>query len=119
MGNRIAGVSYVKADGDQFALKGDFTVSPSAVEREGIAGLDGVHGYKETPRVPFVEGNFSLPPELSIEALEAMTNVTITTELANGRVYVLRNAWTTAAFEIDAAEGQVQVRWEGESCDEI
>ena len=116
---RIAGVAYVSVDGGQLPLRGDFTVSPSSVEREMIAGQDGVHGYREMPRVPFIEGNISLTPEVSIETLDAMKNVTVTVELAVGKGYVLRNATMRAASEIDTAEGQVNLRWEGESCDEI
>ncbi|MGD9766852.1 MAG: phage tail tube protein [Pseudolabrys sp.] len=119
MGQRIAGIAYVKVDGDQYALKGNFTVSPSRVERTGIAGQDQVHGYEESPRIPFIEGDISLVPELSVEALEAMTDVTVTAELANGKVYVLRNAWTKAAFELNTKEGTTRVRWEGMDCNEI
>ena len=119
MANRIAGVAFLKVDGRQYALRGSFTVSPSAVEREGIAGQDRVHGFKETPRVPYISGDLSLVPELSLEELEKITNATVTAELANGNSYVLRDAWTTAAFEADTGEGQVTVKWEGVSCDEI
>ena len=117
--SRIAGIAYLAVDGAQYPLRGDFTVSPSSVEREMLAGQDGVHGHREMPRVPFIAGNVSLPPEVSVEALERMRNVTVTAELANGKTYVLREAMTTSAFEIDTAEGQVTVRWEGHRCDEF
>ena len=52
MAQRIAGVAYVKVDGTQYPLRGNFTVSPSNVERQMLAGQDGVHGYSEIPRVP-------------------------------------------------------------------
>lgn len=115
----IAGTAFVKADDQQFPLKGSLTVSPSMVEREMISGQDRVHGYKEMPRVPFVEMTVSTLGELSLERIEAMTGVTVTAELKNGRVYVFRNATCTAAFEIDTEEGQFTVKFEGESCDEL
>lgn len=119
MGERFAGIAFVKVNGTQYPLKGSFTVSPSRYEREGIAGQDRVHGYKEMPRVPFIEGDISTVPGLSIEDLEAITDATVTAELSNGSVYVLTGAWCTLAQEIDTAEGQTTVRFEGIECNEL
>ena len=119
MAKRIGGIATVTVSGRVFPLRGSFTVSPSAVERQGIPVQDGVHGYTENPRVPYIEGNISLPPEVSIEDLDGMTNETVQADLANGRSYVLREAWTRSAHEIDTKEGQAKVRWEGISCREI
>lgn len=119
MARRIAGIAYVKYNGRQLPLRGGFTVSPSATERTGIAGQDYVHGYSESPRVPFIEGDISLTPEVSIEELDAIEDATVTAELANGKVYVLRQAWTKSAHELNAGEGQARVRFEGTDCQEI
>lgn len=119
MGKRIAGTAYLKVDGGQYALRGSFTVSIDAFEREGIAGQDAVHGHKEMPRVPFIEGDISLVPELSIEDLAEVTDATVTAELANGRVYLLREAWTAGARELDTEEGKTSVRFEGMSGEEL
>lgn len=116
---RIAGIAYVKVDGRQYPLRGSFTVSPSPTERNGIAGQDYVHGYSEMPRVPYIEGDISTTQEVSEEMLSAIEDATITAELANGKVYVLRNAWTKSAHEINTKDGQIRVRWEGLSCDEL
>ena len=119
MAQRIAGIAFLKVDGNLYPLRGNFTVSPSALERAGIAGQDYVHGYSELPRVPYIEGDVSLDPALSMDAVEAATNVTVTAELANDKVYVLREAWCRSALELNTREGQVRVRFEGISCDEI
>ena len=119
MGQRFAGIAFLKVDGDLYPLRGNFTVSPSAVERTGIAGQDYVHGYQELPRVPFIEGDVSTVQELSVEFVESIVNSTVTAELANGKTYVLREAWTKAAFELNTREGQFRVRFEGVTCDEI
>ena len=119
MGVPIAGTAFVKVDGRQLPLKGSFIVSPSPVVRSGIAGQDGVHGYQEMPRVPFIEGDISTLQEVSIEDLEGITDATVQADLINGNSYVLREAWTTAAYDIDTAEGSFKIRFEGVSCDEI
>ena len=119
MGQRIAGTAYVKVNGNQYDLRGSFVVSPSSVKREGVAGQDGVHGFIETPRVPFIRGELSTTAGLTVADLDAMRDETVTAELANGFNYVLRGAWTEAAHEISTGDGKVAVLWMGISCDEI
>ena len=110
---RVAGIAYLKVDGQQYDLVGNFSVSPSMIERAMLAGQDGVHGYSEMPRVPYIEGDIRLAPGLTVAQLDAMTNVTVTTELANGSTYSLQQAVTTAAHTINTRDGIVHVKWEG------
>jgi tail tube protein len=119
MGQRVAGIAFFKVDGALLPLRGNFTVSPSALERAGIAGQDYVHGYSELPRVPYIEGDLTDVVGMSTENLEAMTDVTVTAELANNSVYVLKEAWCRSAIEINSREGQFRVRFEGTTCEEL
>lgn len=119
MGTRIAGIAFLKVNGDQFPLRGNFIVSPSPTERTGIAGQNGVHGFIELPRVPFIEGDISLTADVSMDVVDAVTDATITAELANGHVYVLRNAWTKSAQELNTNDGMSRIRWEGMECIEL
>ena len=86
---RVAGIAYLKVDGTQYDLAGNFTVSPSMIQRQMLAGQDGVHGYEEMPRVPFIEGDIRLAANLTVAQLDAMTDVTVTAELANGLTVIL------------------------------
>jgi len=43
MAQRVAGIAFLTVDGTQMQLRGNFTVSPSPVERTMIAGQDGVN----------------------------------------------------------------------------
>ena len=119
MGQRVGGVLKLTIDGTQFPARGNFQVSASNVKREGIAGQDGVHGYTEAPIVPGIKGDFTTTKEVSLTALLAITNSTITAEMANGKTYVLTEAWTKGAFEIDSAEGKFSAEFEGVTCEEI
>jgi hypothetical protein len=119
MSQRIAGIAFLKVDGALYPLRGNFTVSPSSLERAGIAGQDYIHGYSELPRIPVISGDVSLDPLLSMDDVEAVVNATVTAELANGKTYVLREAWCTAALELNTREGQTRVTFQGVSCDEI
>lgn len=119
MAQRFAGIAFLTVDGNQLALRGNFTVSPSAVERTMIAGQDGVHGYQELPRVPYIEGDISTIPGLSLESLEAETDSTVVAQLANNMQYTLSGATCKAGLEANTRDGQVRVRWEGLICDEL
>lgn len=119
MAEAIGGIATVRANGQQYALRGDFVVSPSRIQRTGQAGMDGVHGFTATHRVPFIAGTLSTLADLSLEDLEALDDATVQADLLNGKSYVLRNAWTTAAFEINTSAGSVAVKWEGVDCDEL
>jgi hypothetical protein len=118
MAQKFAGVAFVMIDGNQLALRGNFTVSPSPVERTMIAGQDGVHGYQELPRVPYIEGDISMMPDMRLEDIDAQTDVTVCAQLANGWQYTLAGATCKAALEGNARDGQVRVRWEGLWCEE-
>src|SRR4051812_15572205 len=99
MAQKFAGIAYLIAGDRQLQLRGNFTVSPSPVERTMIAGQDGVHGYQELPRVPYIEGDISTTPEMRLEMLDAMTDVEVTAQLANGNMYRLVGATCKAALE--------------------
>jgi hypothetical protein len=119
MAQRFAGIAFVTVDGNQYALRGNFTVSPSVVERTMLAGQDGVHGYQELPRVPYIEGDLSAMPNLNLEDLEQQVDSTVVAQLANGKQYTLINSTCKAAFEENTRDGQVRVRWEGVGCQEL
>lgn len=119
MAQRFAGIAYLRVDGNQLALRGNFTVSPSPIERTMIAGQDGVHGFQELPRVPFIEGDLSTTPEMNLEDIDGQTDVNVVAQLANGKQYSLVGATCKAALEANTRDGQVRVRWEGLWMEEI
>jgi hypothetical protein len=116
---RIAGVTKVRADSIAFNLGGTVTVSPQTVMREGLVGLSGVAGYREMPRVPFIEIEVHADANFSLEVVEALTNATVQAELANGKSYILSQAWFAGESSIGAAEGVVTLRFDGVTCDEV
>lgn len=119
MADKIGGVAYLKVDGTQYALRGNLVVSPDPFEREGVAGQDGVHGFKETPVVPYIEGDITDMGGLSLEKLRAIVDNTITVELANGKTYVARNAWIAGKRELNTAEGTTKARFESKQISEM
>jgi len=118
MAQRIAGIAFLTVGGNQMALRGNFVVSPSPVERTMLAGQDGVHGFQELQRVPYIEGDLSTMPGMFLEDLLADTDVTVIAQLANKMQYILTQATCKGGFENQTRDGQVRVRWEGVTCQE-
>jgi|SRR5262252_8037957 len=119
MAQRVAGTAFLMVDGTQLRVRGNFTVSPNVFERNMLAGQDGIHGYQELPRVPFISVDLTTMPDLNLEDLEAQTNVTVVAQLANNKQYSLGNATCKGGIEVNTRDGQCTVRWEGEFCQEI
>lgn len=111
--NRIAGVAYVSVDGVTYLLSGDLSYSPGSVKRDSVTGQDQVHGYSEMPRAPFISGTFRDSGSLTVNDFNGMTNVTLSLELANGKLVTGRGMWTVDAQEVKTQEGTFDVRWEG------
>jgi hypothetical protein len=116
---RIAGVAFLRVDGQQFALKGNMTLSIDPFIREGIAGMDGVHGFKETPQVPHITCDISDIGGMSLQQLRSFCNSTVTAELGNGKTYLLTGAWTAAIMDLNVTDGQVTVNFQGLRGEEI
>ena len=113
---RVAGVAYLKvthATGtQQIAVRGKLKVAPTPTEKEGLAGQDGVHGYKEMPKVPFMELDITNGRDFDPRVLDSATDITATAELANGQVWVGVEGWRAGVSEIDAEEGSIQLKLE-------
>lgn len=116
---RRAGIIFVKVNGQQYDAKGDFSYNLGRPLREGIAGSDGVHGYKETPQIPYIEGEITDRGDLDVEALLDVSGATVTLELANGKVIALKDAWFAGEGSISTSEANITTRFEGMSADEI
>lgn len=114
-----AGIIYIKVDGTQYQAKGNFTYNLGKAKREAIVGADGVHGYKETPQVAFIEGEITDDAGLDLEKLTQIDNATGTLELANGKVIVLRDAWYAGDGNGQSEEANISFRLEAKSGEEI
>ncbi len=110
--NRRAGLISVQIDGRMIEAKGAYTLNVGQPKRVAIIGADGVHGYKETPQVPFIEGATTDHVDLDVAALANATNMTVTLGLNNGKSWVLEDAWYAGTAEMSTDEGEINVRFE-------
>lgn len=115
----IGGTAYIKVDGQQFAVKGSLIVKCGDIEREGIAGQDGVHGFLENHIVPEITLTISDGLDVLLEDLQLIEDATVTAELINEKSYVLRNAWLQNRPELNSQDGEMDLVFQGMSCNEI
>jgi Phage tail tube protein len=116
--NRLAGTANLTVDGLNYMLVGDFDYNPSSYTRESLVGMDGVHGYSEKPRTGAIGGTLRDAGGLLVADLNAMRNVTIVCQLANGKTVIGRNMWTIEDQTAKAADATIEVKWEGMSVTE-
>jgi len=116
---RVAGIVFMSRDGTPYQLRGGVTVQPLNTNREAVMGIDGrAHGFKETPIIPYIEAEVTAQG-FSVKALDAVTNSTVTVQLATGITYALRGAYFSGETQINPVEGTVKLRFEGAECVEI
>lgn len=117
---RIGGIIFVKVNGEVLKAKGSFTYSLGKPQREAVMDAGGgVAGYKETPQVPFIEGAATDSDQLDLGSLVQTKNATVTLECANGKTIVLRKAYYAGEGQVTTEEGEIQIRFEGFSAEEI
>lgn len=116
---RVGGIIFLKVDGQLYKAKGSFSYNIGEPKREAIVGHDQVHGFKELPQVAKIEGAITDDAQLSLEALLNICDATVTLELGNGKVIVLRDAWFAGDGNASSEEGEIEVMFEGMDGEEV
>lgn len=110
---RVGGIISFKISGESFNAKGNFTYNIGVPKKEAVVGSDGVHGFKEMPQVPYIEGSLTDTDELDLQALRETRDATCTLALANGKIIVIEEAHEASDGEASTEEGELQIRMEG------
>lgn len=113
MGQRVAGVCYIKADGEQFEVSGGVECPMLDVKREAVMGLAGVAGYKETAIKPFVKLSAIFTPDFPLDLVRSNTEMTITVEYPNSKVYTLSGGWLEGESNAKGDDGTVDLEFAG------
>lgn len=116
---RVGGLISLKIDGNQFNAKGNFTYNLGRAKREGVIGAEAVHGFKEAPQLAFVEGEITDNDGLDLATLLDATDVVVTLQLGTGKVIVLNHAWFAGDGTGNTEEGNIAIRFEADSGQEI
>ena len=113
MAKRVAGICYVKVDGEQLEVSGGVEAPITEVMRETVMGLAGPAGYKETALEPYVKLSAIFMPNFPIDKLQSSVDMTITAELANGKVYTLSDAFLKGEPSAKGEDGTVELEFGG------
>lgn len=116
---RVGGILQFKLDGELFNAKGEFTYNIGQPKREAVIGADAIHGFKEEPQVPFIEGAVTDTDETDLESLLNFRDGTATLQLANGKIIVIREAFFAGEGSVTHTEGEIAIRIEGISGEEV
>ena len=114
----ITGQIHFFVNGEMMRAKGAFTYNLGLPITKKILGTDKVHGKKKLPQVPFIEGKITDGDDIDLATLISATG-TITLELANGKTIALYEADYASEGTVDTDEGEIPVRYEGETAKEI
>lgn len=113
MSKRIAGTSYIKVDGQQLEVSGGHEVPLMDVKREAAMANSGVSGFKETAVKPSTKIKANVPATFPVALLRSATNMTVTSELANGMIYTIAEAWVEGEPMINSEDGTIDLEFSG------
>lgn len=116
---RVGGIIQVEINGERQDAKGEWSYNLGRPKNEMVVGSDRVHGHKSEPQVPFIEGMITDRRTLDLDALVTIVDATITLVPAVGKRVVLREGVFTGSGTVKTGEGEIEVRFEGKSADEV
>lgn len=115
MAKRVAGIVYVKMDGAQLEVGEAGVEAPlTDMMRETVKGTTGVAGFKETHRTPSMKVTAIFRDDFPLEKVREGTDLTVTAEFPNGKVYTLSGAYVVGEPSAKSSDGTVELEFEGE-----
>ena len=113
MAKRGAGICYIKVDGEQLEVSGGVEAPIVELKRETVMGLSGPAGLKETALEPYIKVTAIFMPGFPMDTLRTNTEMTVTAEMANGKVYTLSGAFVKGEPSAKGEDGTVELEFGG------
>ena len=111
---RIGGKLHLKVAGVVMLARGSFNYSPGGFASETVVGLDGIHGTIDKPFPGFIEGELSDDGSVDVKALQGARDVTVSLALNNGKTVVGTGMSLVGELAVNADEGSMPFRFEGD-----
>lgn len=109
MGQKVAGTCYVKVDGAQLTITGGCEAPLMDKKRETV-----VPGcFKEEDLAPYLKVSAVHTPDFPLKAITEGTDMTITCEFKNGKVYVLSGAYVVDEPSSKGDDGTIELQFDG------
>lgn len=116
---RRGGVFSLNVDGTDYDVVDGVTYVLSKVKRETLTGINGVHGYKETPVPGQIKAKLRDNDSFLAGMFASLTGSQVIGQCANGKSIAGAGMWTVETTEVDPIEGTFEVTFEGASVREI
>lgn len=117
-GSVIAGRGSLRADGRIYNCTA-ITPNIGNETREMVVGFGGPAGVKVTPVAPTLTATVIVTSDVNVSALQALKDVTVEVQMADGRSYVYERATQKNQLSHGAAEGSVDVAFDAFSASEV
>ncbi|MDB2704915.1 phage tail tube protein [Pseudomonadota bacterium] len=114
MGQKSAGICYIKANSEQFEIKGGVEVPFNSIMREPIESLTNESGnFSEKGVQQFVKFSGILTNDINRKELTTNTDMTITVEFGSGKAYVLSGAYLSGEITAKLDDGEIDLVFHG------
>lgn len=116
---KIAGVITLTVDGVKQSCAGDFQFNLGTPERTTLVGQDGVHGFSETPRAPWIEGNLRYTKGFDVKAFFNKDGVDAQLRLCTGETFVFIDGWVNGDGTVSTTEATIPFRFDAMSAEKV
>jgi len=116
--DRIAGTIEVTGNGKVWKMAAAINYNMGNPLRETLIGPDGIHGYKETPQVAFIEGEVRVTKGFKVKEFTTLTQVTVLAKLANGTKVMVSDAHYENEGTAETEEGKLPFKFVSDYADE-
>lgn len=110
---RVAGICYIKVDGQQLDVVGGIEAPLMPVKRETVMAASGPAGFKEEATEPYIKLSAVFAPTFPMDAVRNGTNMTVTAEWPNGKAYTLSGAYVVDEATVKSEDGTVDLKFGG------
>jgi hypothetical protein len=111
--SKIAGMAFIRIDGQQFSTNGEFEATSQGFKATPIPASDGTIHYSEEVVADKVSGTLLTTTELDPQTVVDARDVTVQIEFKNGKVFILKNGFFTGDPTISSKDGTMSVEWSG------
>lgn len=111
---QVTGKVYITIGGQRLRSKEGAKLNMGGIEREPAISDSGVDGYMEKFVVAQVDCTIHHTSEVSLQALQAFRDNTLTFETDTGKVFSLKDAWCAKPPEM--TKGEVSLVFNAAEC---
>ncbi|MCQ8240519.1 phage tail tube protein [Rhizosaccharibacter radicis] len=114
----LAGTASLTINGEPWNVVGDLSYRPSGPKNETLKGQTAVEGFQVMPEEGYISGTLRDRPDRKLSDFKGASGLTVTAQLANGKVVTCTNGWVTELGELKTQEGTFDLHIESDDVTE-